>query len=35
MPDALTKTVDGLRVRLTLPAQLRTGRDLRFRFDVR
>jgi hypothetical protein len=33
-PDAPTKTVDGLRVKLTLPAQLRAGRDLSFRFDV-
>jgi hypothetical protein len=32
--DSLTKTVDGLPVKLTLPSQLRAGRDLTFRFDI-
>src|SRR5262249_47947231 len=29
-----TKTVDGLQVKLSMPAQLRAGQDLTFRFDV-
>ena len=33
-PDGLTKTIDGLRVKLTLAPRLRAGADLSFRFDV-
>lgn len=33
-PDALVKTIQGLRVKLDLPKQLHVGQDLTFRFDV-